>query len=70
VHLVEEPGEALDFIDHDQTILGPQFLVKPSGLLAQGKKGDGIEKIVDSDPFQGVSDQEALARKAGPQEGM
>jgi hypothetical protein len=47
VDLIQQLGDTLDFIDHDQSVLRSQFFGDPSGILAQAEKDRCVEQVID-----------------------
>jgi hypothetical protein len=70
VHLIEKVRKALNLIDHNEAVFRSQLLGDPTGIATQGEIDGCIEKVVDSDAFQGVTDEGRLPGLTGSEEKM
>jgi hypothetical protein len=70
VNFVQELGQALNFIDNDDTVFGSKFLCHTTWVLTESQIGRRIEKIVEPHPLQCMANQKGFPRLARPQEEM
>jgi hypothetical protein len=68
--LVQELGQALNFIDHDDAVIWSKFLRYTTRVLTESQIGGRIEKIIEPYPLQCMVNQKGLPRLARPQEEM
>jgi hypothetical protein len=65
---VEQDRQALYLIYNDVFLVGRNLLAEPSGILAEGQEGGGVQHVVDAGLAELMSDQEALPRLARTEE--
>jgi hypothetical protein len=70
VHLVQQVGHPLDFVDDDRAVRWREFLADTSGILADSQIGRRIQKVIDFNVLEAVADQEGFAGLTRPQEKM
>jgi hypothetical protein len=67
MNLVEKVRQALNLVNHDDTILRCQFLTDSTGVSAERQINGRIEKIVDPGVGERMANQECLARLPRPE---
>ena len=60
MRFVQKDRQALDLVDDDDRIFGPELLREPTGIPAEGKKNRGVEKVMDFRVLERMADEGCL----------